>query len=112
MVPSTDPFGDGREWARQVREAREGETPEFFAVDIGSLIAGSGHTRVGILKIDVEGAEDAIFRGDCSSWLGLVDDIAIEIHSPAAKAVFSDAVGRAGFKLSQHGDITMASAER
>jgi len=112
MVPSENPFGDGREWARQVREAREGETPEILAVDIGTLIAESGHRRVGILKIDVEGAEDAIFRSDCSAWLKLVDDIAIEIHSPSAKAVFSDTVGRAGFDLSQHGDITLASAAR
>jgi hypothetical protein len=82
----------------------------MHAVDIGTLIRESGHHRVGILKIDVEGAEEAIFSGDCSSWLGLVDDIAIEIHSPAAKSLFTSEVTRARFDVSQHGDITLASA--
>ena len=54
-------FGDGRKWARTVREARSDEVPTISAVDVGTLIRDSGHERVCILKIDVEGAEEIIF---------------------------------------------------
>lgn len=108
MVMSTTPFGDGREWARQVREARDGESPQMFATDIGTLIVKSGYERIGILKIDIEGAEQAIFSVDCSWWLSLVDSIAIELHSADASAAFKNALRRAPFALSQHGDITVA----
>jgi FkbM family methyltransferase len=111
MVLSTTPFRDGREWARQVREAKEGESPQMFATDIGTLIVKSGYQRVGILKIDIEGAEQVIFGRDCSSWLPLVDSIAIELHSTDATTVFTNALRHAPFALSQHGDITLATRQ-
>jgi FkbM family methyltransferase len=109
LVLSTIPFRDGREWARQFREARPGETPQMFATDIGTVIEKSGYRRVGILKIDIEGAEQMIFSRDCSSWLPLVDSIAIELHSAHATAAFTNALRNAPFSLSQHGDITLAT---
>jgi FkbM family methyltransferase len=108
MVLSTTPFRDGREWARQVREAKDGEVPQMFAIDIGTLIAQSGYQRIGILKIDIEGAEQEVFSRDCSPWLASVDSIAIELHSADATKAFRNALSSAPFTLSQHGDITLA----
>jgi FkbM family methyltransferase len=111
MVLSTTPFRDGREWARQVREAESGESPQMYATDIGTLLVKSGYQRIGLLKIDVEGAEQMIFTRDCSSWLPSVDSIAIELHSADAAAAFTNALRNAPFVLTKHGDITLATRQ-
>ena len=111
MVLSTTPFRDGREWARQVREAENGESPQMYATDIGTLIVKSGYQRIGLLKIDVEGAEQMIFTRDCSLWLPLVDTIAIELHSADAAAPFTNALRNAPFVLTRYGDITLATRQ-
>src|SRR5215217_6221305 len=56
LVMNEEGFRDGREWARQVRPARAGETPAMNAVSIQSLIELCGTERISILKIDIEGA--------------------------------------------------------
>ena len=56
-----------------------------------SLMLRFGLDRVGLLKLDIEGAEADLFEGDYRDWLHSVDAIAVEIHegfrSGARKAV-------------------------
>ena len=83
LVMSEERYRDGREWSRQVRECQAGEAADFEGIDIGSVLAASGHDRISLLKVDVEGAEAVIFRGDVR-WLDRVDAIAIELHDDSS----------------------------
>lgn len=112
LVLSTTPFRDGREWARQVREARPDETPAMLATDIPKLIAESREDRVGILKMDIEGAETEVFSADCSSWLPRVDAMMVELHDDAGAGAFERAVRRHGFDISRHGELAIAVRPR
>lgn len=97
LMFSEEIFGDGREWAQSVREARPGETAAVDAVDIGSILAISGQERISLLKIDIEGSESAVFSGSHLEWLNRVDNIIIELHGDECTKIYLDAVNAAGF---------------
>lgn len=107
VVLSEIPFRDGREWARTVREVREGEIPTMSAVDIGSLLETSGYERISILKIDIEGAESIVFSSNYDSWIGKVDNLVIELHGNECRAIFSKAISTNRFALSECGELTV-----
>jgi FkbM family methyltransferase len=107
LVLSEEPFGDGREWARTVREARADEQPTLLAVDIGTLIRESGRERVSILKIDVEGAEEVIFSSNYGEWIDKVDNLVIELHGERCETVFHQAIAGRGYVVSRCDDLTV-----
>jgi FkbM family methyltransferase len=74
---------------------------------IPDILALSPAGRIDILKIDIEGAEVELFRGPCD-WLRAVACVSIELHGQAAKAEIPQTLIAAGFKLSQHGSLTVA----
>ncbi len=45
-----------------------------------TLIRENGIDRVGLLKIDIEGAEKDIFSAADLNWLKAVDRISVEVH--------------------------------
>ena len=104
-------YRDGGAWARQVRPCEAGEAADFQGIDVGSLLATSGHERIGILKIDVEGAEAVIFADNYQSWLDKVDALAIELHDDSmfgqGSEVFFAAIAGRGFTISRSGDLTL-----
>ena len=51
-------------------------------VTIPELLSRSPHSRIDILKIDIEGAEVDLFKGGCD-WLTSVDCLSIELHGDA-----------------------------
>lgn len=106
LVPSETPFGDGREWARRVREAHPGETPAMTGVDVGSVLEESGFDRISILKVDIEGAESLLFGGPVP-WLDLVDHLAIELHDEESVRIFTAAIGSRPFEVSRSGELTV-----
>ena len=111
LVVSSDTFRDGREWARQVRPARDGEVADLQGVDVGSLLSSSGCERISLLKMDIEGAEAVVFAGDCSAWLDRVDAMAIELHDDSsfgkATDVFFAAIRGHGFDVSRSRELTI-----
>lgn len=106
---ATTPYGDGREWSRQVVPAAPGATG-IPGLEIGKLLSASGHSRIDLLKIDIEGAEAVIFAHP-PAWLALVDRIAIELHDDTrygpATEPFLKAVTAAGFITSRSGELTL-----
>lgn len=111
LVMSRGSYRDGREWSRQVRLCRPEEAADCDAVDVGSLLACSGHDRISLLKVDVEGAEAVIFAENFQSWLDKVDNIAIELHDDTAfgnaSDVFFTAIRGQGFQVSRSGELTI-----
>jgi FkbM family methyltransferase len=111
LVMSEISYRDGREWARQVRPCHAGEKPDFKGIDIASILASSGHERISLLKMDVEGAEAMIFAEGCEACLDKVDNIVIELHDDStfgkASQTFLEAVDGRGFKTSRNGELTV-----
>jgi FkbM family methyltransferase len=97
LVPGDQQFRDGREWARTVRAANKGEQATMTAVDIGSLLSGSGAQRISILKVDIEGSETEVFSKNYEGWIDRVDNLVIEIHDQAAYEVVMKAIAGRGF---------------
>lgn len=111
LVLSEKPYRDGREWARQVREARPGEAADLAAYDIGTLLRRSGQERISLLKMDIEGAEGIVFSHNYELWLDRVDNLVIELHDDAGfgdcSAVFARAIANRGFLVTHHGELTV-----
>jgi hypothetical protein len=110
-VLSRTPYRDGREWARQVRLCGPDEEGDLEGIDIGSLLAASGHERISLLKIDIEGAEAVVFSEHCGTWLDRVDTIAIELHDDSSfgsgSGAFHSAIAGRGFRISRSGELTI-----
>lgn len=99
--------GEGQEWGRRLREATEGEQDEMMAVDIATLLAESGYGRVSVLKVDIEGAEMAVFGSNYEEWLPKVDNLVIELHGPQCDELFRRAIVGQDFKLSRSGELVV-----
>jgi FkbM family methyltransferase len=82
-----------QEWAFSVRPCRPGEIPEVSAVTLESL------GNIDLLKIDIEGGEEALFGEDCSRWLERTRTIVIELHGPACRTAFLRAIAPHGFRV-------------
>jgi FkbM family methyltransferase len=74
----------GTEAGIRLREPAPGETTadSMQGIDIPTLLAEEGeelHSQI-VVKMDVEGSEEAIFRGSNLEWLDKVCCMAIELH--------------------------------
>ncbi|MDZ7360175.1 MAG: FkbM family methyltransferase [candidate division KSB1 bacterium] len=101
-------YGDGQEWATQVRPCLEGEGPDVVAADIGALLSSSGFDRIDILKMDVEGAEAVVFSSNYESWIDKVDCFMIELHDERCRQAFFHALEGRAFTFSRSGELTVA----
>jgi FkbM family methyltransferase len=84
-------------WAFQVTESAKGEIPAYTIDDI---LAMSGHAEIGLLKLDIEGAEASVFAADCRAWLSRTHVINIELHDrlvPGCTGAFLAAIAPYGF---------------
>jgi FkbM family methyltransferase len=110
LVITQTPYRDGREWSRQVTECRPGESSSLRGVTIPALLADSGHERISILKMDIEGAEGVVFSS-CTDWLRCVDCILIELHDDSHFGTCSDiffrAIAEHGFTISATDELTV-----
>ena len=105
LVMSESGSGSGEEWGRQVREARHGEIAQMTAVNMADVI---GDQRVGILKIDIEGAEDLIFQSHVP-WLSQIDNVTIEIHSQWGAREIPKILGSHGFSVSKCDEVLVGT---
>jgi FkbM family methyltransferase len=71
------------------------------AISIATLFAEHHLEHVDFLKMDIEGAEAAVFGGD-AQWLRKVGAILVEVHPPATPALCQAVLEREGFRVSHH----------
>jgi FkbM family methyltransferase len=102
-------FGDGREWATQVVQSSEGNGGDVQAWDVGSLIDMAGSAEVDLLKIDIEGAELAVFGETANQWLLRVRGICIELHGPECHETFFNALSKFDYELERSGELTICT---
>ena len=71
--------GTGK-WGFGVEEVSKTEAFDIEAVDIPTLLKKAGSDRIGILKLDIEGAEKFVFSQEADKWIDRVDIMVIELH--------------------------------
>jgi FkbM family methyltransferase len=99
----------GAEWAQSVRPPNGSESPNLVATDIGALLEESGAERISILKIDIEGAESAVFSSNYQNWIQRVDNLVIELHGEECRSIFEAAIASEKFAISQCGELTVCA---
>jgi FkbM family methyltransferase len=90
----------------------ESEGGGVSGLPMPEIIARSGFKTVGLLKIDIEGAEREVFRGDLS-WLEAVQAMAIEFHDTSRSDTSFDAIiDRYGFRVVSEDAHTVVAVKR
>jgi FkbM family methyltransferase len=99
--------GAGREteWGIRVEETNRDEA-DLEGTSIAAILDESGFPAIDLLKMDIEGAEAAVFAGE-HEWLGNVKNIVIELHGEDCERSFFDAMGRYRYDLSTSGELTV-----
>jgi FkbM family methyltransferase len=98
---------DSQEWAKTCREAEGGERPRIEAFDIPTILGMSSFKRVGLLKIDIEAGELALFDQSAKDWIDLVDAITIELHGDDCENAFHTIVQEEDFVVSHCEELTV-----
>lgn len=108
LALSRGTFGDGREWATQVREV-DGKQNESAveAWDVAGLLRLGGGKNVDLLKVDIERSELEVFGASSSSWLPEVGNICIELHGDDCREVFMRALEGFDYNLEVSGELTI-----
>jgi FkbM family methyltransferase len=103
-----DTFGDGRDWATQVREDPSGgSTGQVSAWDLPSLVRLAGHRQIDLLKCDIERSELEVFGPTSATWLPQVRNICIELHGPDCKQVFEESLKGFNYDLTTSGELAV-----
>jgi len=77
------------------------------ALTLDDIRIRSGHERIDILKLDIEGAERELFSAPCRSWLALTDVMIIELHDrikPGCSEALEHAIRSDHFVRSNRGE--------
>jgi FkbM family methyltransferase len=96
--------GQGEEWGVRVKASGQGS---IHAITVPQILKCSGHDRISLLKVDIEGAEIDLFGSHTADWLDKVDNIVIELHGEEAKRVFHSAVAHLKFAISHCDELTV-----
>jgi FkbM family methyltransferase len=89
-------------------KATTGSGDTIEALSIPSIMERFGLERIGLLKIDIEGAEMELFSAPDLSWLERVDRIAIELHDlfkPGCGNAFFKAMAKAHWTYRVYGEV-------
>lgn len=80
---------------------------QTLGLSMPGIIAESGFDNIDILKVDIEGAEVELFKGDVS-WLTRVKSVAIEFHDNSrAVSQFDRLMAEYGFRVIDQGSHTV-----
>ena len=84
---------------------------EMQGLPMPTIVAHSGFERIDILKVDIEGAEIELFKGDLG-WLTKVRSIAIEFHENSREVcAFDDVMQHYGFGVIDSGSHTVLAVK-
>ena len=109
LVLSRGTFGDGRDWATEVREARPTEQADVTAYDVPALLALCPVDTVDLLKIDIEGSEAALFSSNVDRWIDRVRNICIELHGEQCRKAFFEGMRNHTFETATSGEYLICT---
>lgn len=90
-----------------VEETDREDKAGFRSYTISEILQMSGHDSIGILKMDIEGAEKEVFSADADDWVGNVGAIFAELHDymvAGCRKAMEKAVEGKGFKTIKRGE--------
>jgi FkbM family methyltransferase len=90
--------------------ASEGKKIE--CISLAELLDKYSIPQLDILKMDIEGAEAAIFESHPESWLPRVDLIILEIHGPQIEVLVSKVLLESGFAMRQYRSVWYCRRKR
>lgn len=102
-------YGDGREWATQVKTPASGEAGGIQAWDIPGLLSVANRDQIDLLKIDIERAELEVFGATSAAWLHKVRNLCIELHGPDCDETFFQALRAFRFDVERSGELTICT---
>jgi FkbM family methyltransferase len=94
-------------WAVQVRECDDSEPCDLVAVDLPTLASSFGDRPIDLLKVDIEGAELALFADPAAAWIRRVRVCTVESHSEEANAALVAAFPAEQFSRAYSGELTI-----
>ncbi|MFM8478594.1 MAG: FkbM family methyltransferase [Planctomycetaceae bacterium] len=115
---SSNAFRDGREWSRQFvppdeqKTSRDSEPVRSITLD--AVVRQFNIDRIGVLKLDIEGAETLVFK-NCGIWVNITSVMIVELHkdSPFGDPTESfEAIVEDSFSVSAHGERFIATRAR
>ena len=75
------------------------------AIDLNKFCRQEGISSIDFLKVDIEGAEERLFRENLE-WLSIVKWVVVEIHSSQSRKICESALSSGGFSiLSGEGNV-------
>ena len=81
----------------------------IVGMPIRQIMSAAGFDRIDLLKVDVEGAEVELFKGNLD-WLRVVKCIAIEFHAASRQVIgFDEIMARYGFRIFDTGSHTVVA---
>lgn len=80
-------------------------TYDISGISIPDLVKEYNINIIEILKIDIEGSEEAIFAEDIISWINIVKIILIEIHSESGKELIIKKLKQNNFRIERYRSI-------
>lgn len=83
-------------WAFALREATSGSVP---GISVPTLLGRSGHDRIDILKLNIEGGEQELFTNGWEEWLPRVNVVLVQTHGEQCEKTVATAMSEAGFRL-------------
>lgn len=78
---------------------------EIECTTISSLLEHYSIPRIDILKMDIEGAEEAIFLSNPETWLGRTQLLIIETHGSHIESLVSRVLNRNGFSMKRYRSV-------
>lgn len=96
LWPTEDPVQianpDSESWGFRVEETEGDTTQTSPGITIPRLLEMAEVDTIDLLKLDIEGAEEALFSHEDLSWLDHVRVVVIEVHGPAAETAVRNAL--------------------
>lgn len=89
--------GDGRSYQFKVRQVAAGTPCALVSLTMADLLERLPDGRAELVKMDIEGAELALFQADCGSWIERIGMLIVETHGPEARETVVAAMQRHGF---------------
>jgi FkbM family methyltransferase len=88
----------------RVREVAE-ETPGALrTLTITDLLEKLGTEQVDLLKLDIEGGEEALFAANYDEWLHRIGALIVEVHGAKAEEAIRGVMTNRGFAMQQQGE--------
>ena len=96
-------------------QTKESDGGSIEGMTIDSILEQEGVQRVGLLKLDIEGAEKELFEDGGKDWIAKCDNIAVELHDrikPGCGTAFFNAIDPDEWDFEISGQMNLISRKK